>query len=239
MPKAAWVPYGAAHLADGHPRPHLPEALLVPGDLHRPDREPQAVGRRHRELAVRPAGRDQVLRRIGLLQQDELEPVELVLEDVHGILQLERESGVQDVVRRRAVVDPLPWRAALFGVGEHDGHHVVADLVLDLPDPFDIDFVDAGSNRLRVLLRDQADGRFRPGQRRLDLQELLQLGLLGPDRLHLRRAVPELNGVNRHGNQSCEQVLLSLMNNKYLRKPQLPDIKQPGIQEGSKTPLIS
>ena len=194
--------HGAADLADrGVHRDHA-HALQVAADLERPDAELHA----ERDGLGVDAVRAPDLDRVAELERPPLEYLaqrdEVALQEQAGLLDLQRQGGVEHVAAGHAVVHVLAGVADVLGDVGEEGDDVVVGRLLDLVDAGDVE---------RGLLLDLADGvvgdpaELVPGLHGGDLhvEPGLHPGLVGPDRAHLRERVALdhrcLRGRRRHG----------------------------------------
>ena len=181
---------GAGELADAHAFERARDARARAVELERPDRELQPERRRLGVDAVRAADaeRQPVLLRA---RDDRRErAVEAVEQQRSGLLDLERERGVDDVRRGEAVVEPAAGRPELLGDGVDEGGRVVVQARFELGDALRV----TEPSRARRISRndvgrDRADlgPTFECGE--LDLEPARQLSLVRPDACHGRSRV--------------------------------------------------
>ena len=113
--------------------------------------------------------------------------VQVLLDQVHGVEELEGLGGVHHVVGGEAEVHEARLLAQALGDGSQEGDDVVVADGHDLRDPVEV--VAGVADRLERLPGDGAD--FCPALARGDLhgEPLVHLVLLRPDAAHLRKRV--------------------------------------------------
>ena len=193
--------HGAAHLSHGRTGAQLCQPLNMAGNLRGPDGESQAVGGGHGDLAVGPAGADQIPGFHGQVQKQCQQGLQLGLQHVQRGFDLQARGRVQDIVGGRTQVDPFSVFGALLGHGQNRGHHVMADLVLDLFGPFWTGLLGSSRDLSCGPIGDHAQLFLCLREGSLHPEETAQPEILFPDGLHLFGAVPEFDGMNRHGRE--------------------------------------
>ena len=108
-------------------------------------------------------------------------------QDIGGAHELHVEAGVEHVGRGHALVHEARLGADDLGEVGEEGDDVVLDLALDLIDARDVEFgvLALFPDRLRRVLRDDAELGHGVGGMRLDLEPDAELRLRRPDRRHL------------------------------------------------------
>ena len=136
--------------------------------------------------AVAAADGERVLVLEGALLQRREQPVEVGQQDVGGAHQLHVEAGVEHVGRGHALMDEARIRADDLGQMRQEGDDVVLGLALDLVDARDVEGggVALFPDRLRRLLRDDAELGQRVAGMRLDLEPDAEPGFGRPDGDH-------------------------------------------------------
>ena len=137
--------------------------------------------------AVRAADRRRHLVLVSAALQRGEQRVDVGDQDVARPLQLHGEAGVEHVRARHALMDEARIRADELGEMGEEGDHVVLGDALDLVDALDVELRLAAllPDRLRRLLRDDAEFGQRVAGVGLDLEPDAEARLGRPDRGHL------------------------------------------------------
>ena len=180
--------HGAAQLADGGAVGHAPQAVEVAGHLEGPHPQLHAEGD---GLGVDAVGAPH-LHRVAKLEGAPLEHLaegdEVALEKPAGTLDLQRQTGVEHVRARHAIVDVLRGVADVLGHVGQKGDDVMVGGLLDLGDAGGVKpgpRLDLGHG----LVGDPAEPVPGAHRRELDLEPGPQLGFVGPDGAHLGQRV--------------------------------------------------
>src|SRR6266540_4552971 len=140
--------------------------------------------------AVRAADADRVAVLLGAGDDGGERPLDAVEDQPAGVLDLERERGVDDVRGRQPVMEPASLRPELLADRVDEGRSVVIGDALDLGNALrrrdDRTAPDLG----RVVRRNRADLGPRLQCRELDVEPTPELALVRPDPGHGRTGVP-------------------------------------------------
>ena len=164
------------------------EPLALALHLFVKDEQLEPEGGRLRMHPVGPADAGRVLELERAAPQHAAHARDARLQDLARIANLERERGVDRVVRSHPEVQPAALRAHRLRHLREEGDHVVAHLALDLGHPANVD-ARAGANRRCGSRRDHAARGELVAGGELDLEPALVAALVAPDRLHLRPRV--------------------------------------------------
>jgi hypothetical protein len=180
---------GPRELADAHPLERPSHAGPIPVEGEGPARELQTEGRRLCVDAVRAADRQGLTVLLSACHDGREGPVDPGENQRPGLADLERESGVEHVRRRQAVVKPAPLLPEALGDRVDEGGDVVVRPRFDLRNALRRRNVGPLANRLDRLARH--DTGLRPAVQcsELDLQPARQPRLVRPDRRHGRAGV--------------------------------------------------
>ncbi len=179
---------GAAQLAHGGAVGDAPQAVEVARHLEGPHAELHAEGDGLGVDAVRAPDLHRVAKLEGAPLEHLAQGDEVALQQLAGALDLQRQTGVEHVGARHAVVDVLRGVADVLGHVGQKGDDVVVGGLLDLGHPGGVKG-GPGLDLGHGLVGDLAEPV--PGAHRgeLDLEPGLQLGLFGPDGAHLGQRV--------------------------------------------------
>ena len=180
---------GSGELADAHAFERACDARASTVELERPDRELEAERRRLGVHAVRAADAERQPVLLRACRDHRERSVETVAQERSGLLNLERERGVDDVRRGEAVVEPAAGRSKLLGDGVDEGSRIVVQACFELGDA-----LGRRSGRALANLGDDVGGdrsdlgpTLECGE--LDLEPAHQLALVRPDACHGRSRV--------------------------------------------------
>jgi hypothetical protein len=181
---------GARELADPQPFEGTSNSLAIPVELESPSHELEAEGRRLRVDAVRPAHHQRHAVLLGPLDDNFEGAIDAGEDQLAGLLNLQREGGVENVRRRQAVVEPPPDRAELLGDRVDERGDVMLGAFLDLGDALRRrrggPLPDLGGS----LDRNDSHGSPAVERRELDLEQAGEPPLVRPDPGHGRARVP-------------------------------------------------
>ena len=138
--------------------------------------------------AVAAADGDGVLMLDGAALQRGEQGIEVGKEDVGGPDELDVQASVQDVRRSHALMHEARFRAYMLGKAGQERDDVVLDLALDGVDAVDVEAA-ALADRLRRLLRNDAELGHGLGRKRFDLQPDAESRLRRPDGGHFRAGI--------------------------------------------------
>ena len=131
---------GSRHLSGAGPGHDLVEPLPVPEHLGDVSRDLESVGDGDGELGVGPADLQGVPLLLRELGEGVEEGVDVLGDELEGLLDLEGGGGVDDVVGGGSQVHVLAGGSlALLGHGLDHGHEVVVGELLDLLDSLNFD----------------------------------------------------------------------------------------------------
>ena len=178
----------AGHLSDGDRLSRLPQPFFLTRDLVDPHRELEPERGRLRVYAVRATDADRVLVAQRLTADDLAQRGELAQQHIGRRHHLQAGRRVPHVGGGEAQVHPARLRPERVRDGTHECGHVVVrlgDVAVDVSD------VDARVLRDQVGVRARDLTRIRPRLHNgdLDLQPPAELGVVRPDRFHLRPAI--------------------------------------------------
>ena len=179
---------GAGDLADRDRLDGVGQTSAVASGLVNPAGQLEAEGGRLAVDPVRAADAERVLVLDGPLRDRRFEPLEIILDDPRGVANLERRSSVPDVGGGQSVVDPARLGAERVGDRLQERQRVVVNLDLVAVDVGDV-VAGVGGNQIGVFARD--DPLVGPGvdDGDLDIEPAPPLGVIGPERGHLRALV--------------------------------------------------
>jgi hypothetical protein len=190
----------AAELTHEDARAGLPQTLLLPVHLVQPNRRLEAEGDGNGVLAMGAARHDRVP--VGLRQMGERVPdgVQVIDHQPVGVLDLEHQTGVEDVLARGAPMHVPGGRGRdhlTEGVDERD-HRIPGSVEFRLH-RLEVESVDAGGSGdlLRLRGRNDTELGFGLGQRRLDIEPALLGPPIFPDGPHGRgpEAITKIEGI--------------------------------------------
>ena len=179
---------GAGDLADGDGFDGVGESAAVAAGFVDPTGQFEAEGGRLAVDPVRASDAEGVLVFDGALGDGGFEPFEVVFDDASGVADLEGGGGVPDVGGGESVVDPARLGPERVGDGAEEGERVVVDFGLVAVDVGDV-VAGVGGDEFGVLAGD--DALVGPGvdDGDLDIEPAPPLGVIGPERGHLRPLV--------------------------------------------------
>jgi hypothetical protein len=171
--------------------PEIAQVATSSREFRKGDREFQSECRRLGMNAVRAADRGGEFILPCAAFERGLERVHVGNEQIGGTHELDVEASIQNVRRRHSLMYETRLRPDDFGEVGEEGDDVMLDLPLDLVDVRGVELrrVAFLPDRLRRLLRDQAELGHGVGGMGLDLEPDAKPRLRRPDRRHLRTRI--------------------------------------------------
>ena len=139
--------------------------------------------------AVRAPDADRVAVLLGARQDRVEEPVDPCEDEAAGLLELQRQSRVDDVGRGQPEMEPTPFRPELLGDRVDEGGRVMVGEPLELGDASGARRLCVGTDRLHVLRGHDADLRPTVQRSEFHVKPMSELALVRPDPGHGRAGV--------------------------------------------------
>ena len=199
-------PRGPGERHPEQPRPQLGEPRPVPDQRHRPDRDLGAERRRRSdpEPRARRDHRSPVPLRLVAERRDQ--PLEAPVEDLEHPAQPQHQRGIDDVLARRAPVQPGAMLRAELAPECRDQRrhrHPCPRHAVRQRRRVDRDLARSPLDRPPADLGDHAEAPLDPRQRALDQQHRPHLGAGGEERRDLRRRRRARQSAPRRRARSC------------------------------------